>query len=224
MQYATLVSTPHGRVGSTIRDTFYRLRAPMVAGGTPTSPPVTTQAELRQVERLGQFWMDKGIGTDEIVHAYLSCNTDKVHRTFSQLAGTKLGEEVLLRQIHEKRRQAMQVLGPARAEVMLSNPAVLPEVEADIAGSIEYAQAVVRTATGDLDMTTPQALRVLAGMLGNIPEWVRCYLSGNHPSVLENHGAEAAAYLLENPALIMALRNKNYDVQPVFNRLKKPSQ
>lgn len=120
-------------------------------------------------------------------------------------------------QLHSQRRSAARAMG---AQMVRTKDGAfcaanmdedLQVKVADVEAALGYAWAQIRAVSGRC-VIDDKALGVLLSPLGNIEAWVRCFLSGLHPPIVQAHGKEAVEAMQRNPMLKATLQSLQFDV------------
>lgn len=169
---------------------------------------------LRAVKEADEFWCPLNHPVDLIIRTYLNefIGAPAMLR-FQSLTGS--GRNTIRENIRKDIRSAAAAL--RGSQIISETDAVCQTLvqEADIELMLDYARGILKAQTGTRGMTAA-ALPIMIQPVGNIPAWVRCFMSGNHPDVLRAYGQEAAEQFRYQPNLKIHLTRYGYDASPVL--------
>lgn len=169
---------------------------------------------LKAIKEAEEYWLPTGYAADLVVQTYVKEFVGgPAMLKFQNLVGRGKGQ-ILENIRRDLRGAAAAIRGNVNFQEADASCQNLVQ-EADIELTLDYARAILKAQTGSRAMTA-EGIPVMVSPIGNIPAWVRCFMSGNHPQVLEMWGSEARDQFAGQPSLKIYLTRYSYDSRPVM--------
>lgn len=165
-----------------------------------------TKPSLPEMSALGSKWVDMAGRQAEIIDALAQLG-GKHQAKFTWLASDATCQKI--------RAKMQDVRGMAETQAFGADQNA-SEAELMWTSLLDYAYSALRCSTGHLHTTTPQAISVLASGVGSIDPLVACVISGFHPTVMAQHGREAALALVSRRGIANYLHDTlKVDTKPL---------